>query len=126
MRKEVIEASVVAGLKIAFADGVLQAHERERLIQKMREHISGNIIAQGQFTKYMEQYLEAYRHHGVNIAQATDVCLSQSFSNEEKDVILRVCIAVGLSKKVMSYVEKRACCEVALRLNMDPKTYDLE
>ena len=125
MRNEVIEAAIASGLEVAFADGVLQAHEQERLLARMRHEVDGNIVSQGALTRVLGEYLELYRTDRNAAHARAEKAMAISFEPEEADQIIRLCIAVGYSKKVMSYVERRACRQVAERLGMKPEDYDL-
>ncbi|HBQ23056.1 MAG TPA: hypothetical protein DHV03_06840 [Alphaproteobacteria bacterium] len=125
MRREVIEAAIASGLKVAFADGVLQAHEQERLLARMRHEIDGDIVSQGILTRILGEYLELYRTNRDAAHARAEKAMDMSFQPKEAEQIIRLCIAVGYSKKVMSYVERQACRQITERLGVKPEDYDL-
>jgi len=125
MREIVIELAVLQALKVAYADGVLQFNERERLERFLRDEVAGNIVAQGHLSRCLQEYTRMFQSD-VNQAKRHAMGVKiPPLDVEEKQLILKAAIKVGLAKKVMSFVERDACKQTARQLGLDPQNYDL-
>jgi tellurite resistance protein TerB len=118
---------VVAGCTIvAYADGVVKAEEKQKMIGFLKNNDMLSVFDTGKVIALFEKYSGRFEFdRSIGEADCLGTVGKLKSKTQEAKLLVRVCCAIGASDGNFDDTEKQAVRKICKELGLDPTEFDL-
>ncbi len=118
---------VVAGCTlVAYADGIVQPEEKQKMMGFMRNSDALAVFDSGDIIKLFNKFSSRFEFdRAIGEADALQAVGKIKKNESESRLLVRVCCAVGASDGNFDSMEQEAARKICRELGLDPAEFDL-
>lgn len=121
--KDLMQAIVAGSTMIAYADGVVSAEEKQKLLGFMRSSEQLSVFESDKVIETFTQYLSRFEFD-VTIAAGEALQKIAAFRGKpEAELIVRVCLAIAKADGHIDHKEQQALGQICQSLGLDMKNF---
>lgn len=121
--KDLLQAIVAGSTMIAYADGAVNAEEKQKLLGFVRSSEQLSVFESDKVIETFTQYLSRFEFD-VNIAAGEALQKIAAFRGKpEAELIVRVCLAIAKADGSMDAKEQQALGQICQSLGLDVKNF---
>lgn len=121
--KDLLQAIVAGSTMIAYADGVVSAEEKQKLLGFVRSSEQLSVFESDKVIESFTQYLSRFEFD-VTIAAGEALQKIAAFRGKpEAELIVRVCLAIAKADGNIDMQEQQALGQICQSLGLDVKNY---
>lgn len=121
--KDLMQAIVAGSTMIAYADGVVSAEEKQKLLGFVRSSEQLSVFESDKVIETFTQYLSRFEFD-VTIAAGEALQKIAAFRGKpEAELIVRVCLAIAKADGHIDHKEQQALGQICQSLGLDMKNF---
>lgn len=121
--KDLMQAIVAGSTMIAYADGVVSAEEKQKLLGFVRSSEQLSVFESDKVIETFTQYLSRFEFD-VTIAAGEALQKIAAFRGKpEAELIVRVCLAIAKADGNIDHKEQQALGQICQSLGLDMKNF---